>query len=203
MRVASGITCFSNSSRLTVSSVFWNAIPVMFPPGRARLCTSPSATGSEITAMTTGSVLVACLIARPACGPAATMTSGFNSISSFTSAGSRSSFPSAYRDTIAMFAALDIAQLLSPCRSAPTAARRGFGPVQEGADHWDLPRLLRLGGERRDERTGQRGQQEAAAVHLLDHLIRPRQQRRRDREAEGLGGLEVDHEVELGRLLDG
>jgi hypothetical protein len=30
---------------------------------------------------------------------------------------------------------------------------------------------------------------EAAAVHLFDHLIRPRQQRRRDREAEGLGGL--------------
>ena len=31
----------------------------------------------------------------------------------------------------------------------------------------DLPRLLRLSGERRSEGTGQRGQQEAAAVHLL------------------------------------
>jgi hypothetical protein len=27
---------------------------------------------------------------------------------------------------------------------------------------------------------------------LLDHLIRPRQQRRRDRQVEGPGGLEVD-----------
>src|SRR5215470_6505127 len=37
----------------------------------------------------------------------------------------------------------------------------------------------------------------------LDHLIRPRQQRRRDRQAESLGGLEVDHQLELGGLLDG
>src|SRR4030095_8563052 len=37
---------------------------------------------------------------------------------------------------------------------------------------------------------------------LFDPLIRPRQQRRWDREAEGLGGLEVDHQLELCRLLD-
>src|SRR5262249_48298773 len=36
----------------------------------------------------------------------------------------------------------------------------------------------------------------------LDHLIRPRQQRRGDRQAERLGGLEVDDQLELGRLLD-
>ena len=41
-------------------------------------------------------------------------------------------------------------------------------------------------------------------VHgLLNHLIRPQQQRRRDREAEGLGGLEVDHELVLCWLLNG
>ena len=33
---------------------------------------------------------------------------------------------------------------------------------------------------------------ERAARALLDHLIRPLQERRRDRQAEGLGGLEVD-----------
>src|SRR5215831_4582539 len=38
---------------------------------------------------------------------------------------------------------------------------------------------------------------------LLDHLIRPRQRRRRDRQAESLGGLEVDDQLELGWLLDG
>jgi hypothetical protein len=38
---------------------------------------------------------------------------------------------------------------------------------------------------------------------LLDDLIRPQQQRRRDGEAERLRGLEVDDEFELARLLDG
>jgi hypothetical protein len=38
---------------------------------------------------------------------------------------------------------------------------------------------------------------------LLDYLVRPRQQRWRDREAERLGGFEVDDELELRRLLDG
>jgi hypothetical protein len=43
----------------------------------------------------------------------------------------------------------------------------------------------------------------ASFVSLFDHLIRTVQERRRDRQAEGFGGLEVDHEVEFGRLLDG
>jgi hypothetical protein len=33
---------------------------------------------------------------------------------------------------------------------------------------------------------------------LLDHLIRPLEERGWDREAEGLGGLEVDHQLERG-----
>src|SRR5258705_12454086 len=37
----------------------------------------------------------------------------------------------------------------------------------------------------------------------IDHLIRPLQERRRNRQAEGLGRLEVDHQFELGGLLDG
>jgi hypothetical protein len=38
---------------------------------------------------------------------------------------------------------------------------------------------------------------------LLDYLICPRQHRRRDRQADHLGSLEVDHEFKLPRLLDG
>src|SRR5690242_17522050 len=38
---------------------------------------------------------------------------------------------------------------------------------------------------------------------LLDQLIRPSQQRRRNRQTEGLGSLEVDDQVELRDLLDG
>src|SRR6185295_18285009 len=36
----------------------------------------------------------------------------------------------------------------------------------------------------------------------LDHLIRPLEERLGDRQAEGLGGLEVDDQLELGGLLD-
>src|SRR6185436_18650408 len=36
----------------------------------------------------------------------------------------------------------------------------------------------------------------------FDYLIRPREQRGRNRQAEGLGGLEVDDELELGWLFD-
>ena len=37
----------------------------------------------------------------------------------------------------------------------------------------------------------------------MDHLIRPREHRRWDRQAEGLRGLQIDDELELRRLLDG
>jgi hypothetical protein len=40
------------------------------------------------------------------------------------------------------------------------------------------------------------------AVGLLDHLIRPLQERRRDRQAEGLGGLQIDDQLELGWLFN-
>jgi hypothetical protein len=40
-------------------------------------------------------------------------------------------------------------------------------------------------------------------IGLLDHLIRPLQERLGDRQAEGFRGLEVDHQLELGWLLDG
>ena len=36
---------------------------------------------------------------------------------------------------------------------------------------------------------------------LFDDLIRPDKHRRRDRQAKGLRGLEVDHELELRDLL--
>src|SRR5215470_677819 len=40
-------------------------------------------------------------------------------------------------------------------------------------------------------------------VGLPDHLVRLEQQRRRDGETEGLGGLEVDDQLELRGLLHG
>ena len=51
---------------------------------------------------------------------------------------------------------------------------------------------------RRTARSGLTGQHA-----LLNHLIRPLQQRLRDRESEGLRGLQVDHQLELRWPLDG
>jgi hypothetical protein len=36
----------------------------------------------------------------------------------------------------------------------------------------------------------------------LNHLTRPQQQRERDCQAKGLRGLQIDHQLELSRLLD-
>jgi len=43
----------------------------------------------------------------------------------------------------------------------------------------------------------------ASFVSLVDHLIRPPQQRRRDRQPERLGSLEVDDQLELGGQVGG
>jgi hypothetical protein len=41
-----------------------------------------------------------------------------------------------------------------------------------------------------------------SGIGLLNHLIRPLQERRWDRQAERPGGLEVDDQLEFRRLLD-
>src|SRR5262245_34985366 len=50
-------------------------LPVIFPPGWARLATKPALTGSPIPIMTMGRVVVACLAACVAGEPLVTMTS--------------------------------------------------------------------------------------------------------------------------------
>ena len=96
-----GTTCLSSSSSLPTSSGPTRENPVTLLPGRAKLVTSLSATGSPTPMKTIGRVLVACLAARaPAVPPPATMTSTLSAASSAESAGSRSTFPSASRYSI-------------------------------------------------------------------------------------------------------
>src|SRR5262249_8296118 len=74
---------------------------------------------------------------------------------------------------------------------------KGFGTAYEKPYPVAFCGLLRLGGKGRGE------EDECATEELLDDLVRPRQDRLRDREAEGPGRLEVDHQFELRGLLDG
>ena len=55
-RATFGAASFSNSNRFPLSSGPSIVNPVMFPPGRARLATSPLATGSLMSTKTTGTV---------------------------------------------------------------------------------------------------------------------------------------------------
>ena len=72
---AEGSASLSKPKRLGTSCGLRRVSPVIFPPGRARLATSPSATGSPIFRTTIGIVVVACCAARPASEFPATMTS--------------------------------------------------------------------------------------------------------------------------------
>ena len=102
-RESPGTTSLSSSSRFPSSS--WTIVvePVTFPPGRARLATSPVPTASPATAMTIGIVFVACLAARAPGVPAVTIASTLILTRSETRAGKRSYLPSAHRYSMVMF----------------------------------------------------------------------------------------------------
>src|SRR5262249_24422945 len=68
-RAAPVTTSRRSSSRFAVNSALKKLIPVRLPPGRLRLATRPSLTGSSPTAKTMGIVVVAALAANGAVGP--------------------------------------------------------------------------------------------------------------------------------------
>jgi hypothetical protein len=100
---AGAISRSSSSCLLAISGPASKVMPVMFPPGRARLATKPSPTASALASMTIGIVAVADLLARVAAEEPATITSTLSCRSSPTSAGSRSTLPSANRVSMMMF----------------------------------------------------------------------------------------------------
>src|SRR5262249_734445 len=64
IRVAPGTSWRRSSNRFAANSVAKKLIPVRLPPGRARLVTRPSLTGSSDTTKTTGMIVVAALAAN-------------------------------------------------------------------------------------------------------------------------------------------
>jgi hypothetical protein len=86
-RDSPGIMSLSTSSLFALSSGERMVSPVVFPPGRARLATTPAPRMSSLI-VTIGIVSVACWATLGARSPDAKMTSTFKRISSAASSGS-------------------------------------------------------------------------------------------------------------------
>src|SRR5262249_18761660 len=97
-----GIASLSSSNRFPVSPSADQPVPVIFPPGRARLLTSPSSTGSPSAGTMMGIVFVASLAASIAPGTAK-MTSTFSLTTSAARPGKRRRFHAADRYSMTTF----------------------------------------------------------------------------------------------------
>src|SRR5262249_7461675 len=94
-----GTTSRKISSRLLATSADCSDRPVMFPPGRERLATSPAPSGSVASARTTGMTDDACFTAAPA-DPDVRITSTLSLTNSAAISANRSVRPSAQRYSI-------------------------------------------------------------------------------------------------------
>ena len=119
-RASLGTASLSISSLLVFSSVAKLENPVTLPPGRARLATRPSPTGSAAFAITMGMVVVAFFAANAGGPPVATIRSTLRRTRSAASSGRRSSFCSANRYSMVIFFPSIHPSLLSSCRNAST-----------------------------------------------------------------------------------
>jgi hypothetical protein len=90
-----------------------------------------------------------------------------------------------------------------PCRAHQYQGCTLDKELQKAAHRLDPHRYCQRTFAEISELCRDRWFRERLAGALLDHLGRPQQRRRRDREAQRFGGLEVDDQLELGGLLDG
>ena len=96
-----GMSSRNSSSRLVAVSSCCIDRPVALPPGRARLATRPTATGSLAAANTIGMSEVACFAASTGVCPEVMITSTFSRTNSAAISAKRSARPSAQRTSIA------------------------------------------------------------------------------------------------------
>ena len=100
MSVAEGMSSRNNSNCFGPTSTPKEATPVILPPGRFRLATSSTATGSAAVTKTIGIVAVAAFAASAGGVPATTITPTCRRTRSVANTGSRSFWPSAQRYSI-------------------------------------------------------------------------------------------------------
>ena len=118
-----GTASLSTSSLLVFSSVAKAESPVTLPPGRARLATRPTPTGSPTLAITMGMVVVAFFAANADGPPVTTIRSTLRRTRSAASSGRRSVFCSANRYSMVIFFPSIHPSLLSSCRNASNEHR--------------------------------------------------------------------------------
>src|SRR6266446_2535571 len=170
-----------------------SATPVMFPPGCPKLTPQN----------TTGTVLVIFLAVMAPEVEATTSTSTLSRISSAISSGKRSGRPSAHRSSMTMVCPSTYLRSRRPCRKA--SRKWWFAERDRPQRSLSSASFPASAPRRRAARQGGRRPRYRGMFvdPSLYDLIRPLQERLRDRQAEGLGGLEVDDQLELGGLLDG
>ena len=198
-RVAAGTSSRRSSSRFAANSPTKKLIPVRLPPGRARLATRPSLTGSSETAKTMGIVVVAAL-ARECCGGRRSQQSrrlvGEPVRPPAPAVGHIDPPPS---DIDRHVLALDIAgilQALAECAQTVERVRRlgcrGIrSPASPAAARAPRAASCRRAAEQRDELAPPHSITSSARASSVGGTV----------EAERLGGLEVDHQLVLGRRL--
>src|SRR5215472_3462136 len=156
----------SSSSLLpTILASLDNKNPVTLPPGRAKLSTSPSATGSStLPNQIKGVVRVTFRAAKiPAVDPT-TITAGLSATRSATSTGKRSASPSPNRYSIV--APLGVSQFAQPVpQPCNVAGRGGYGEWGHDAHHRHR-RLLRPRRQRPRRRGTAQQRDELAPSHV-------------------------------------
>ena len=112
----------------------------MFPPGRPRLATSPSSTGSIGKIMTMGMLLVAFFAASAADPAGATITSTLCRTSSAASVGQSLDVPfgpSVLDDEVLALDPAELAQLAQECLEPPLhRLAGGSAQIADAVDTW-------------------------------------------------------------------
>ena len=130
-RLSDGMMSRSTPRILVPASEVVAEVPLTLPPGRAKLATSPLATGSPAPIMTIGMSLVACLAATAAGVRYATIRSTLRRTSSAARLGSAAASPRARRSSIMQGVALAVAEI-AEALAQQSAKRLGIIGIENG-----------------------------------------------------------------------